>query len=60
MTDTIICKKCGEECDIDGEFPKFCAWCETCNDYAEGDGVKDYTEDWFASKIDALHERSRL
>ena len=32
----IKCAKCGTDCVIDGDFPKFFAWCEECSDYAEG------------------------
>lgn len=57
MTD--VCKKCGEECQIDREFPKFFAWCYTCQDYAEGDDIEEYTKDWLASGIDKARERSK-
>lgn len=58
MNDTIICKKCDEICQIDGEFPKFSAWCEVCNDYADCD-IDGYTADYLASGIDRAYEKSR-
>ena len=29
--------ECGEECELEGEYPKFEAWCEKCNNYARFD-----------------------
>jgi len=37
----ITCKKCREEIPVDGEYPKFFAWCFTCDDYADFD-LEDY------------------
>ena len=28
------CKRCGESCSIEDEYPKAFAWCDNCNDYA--------------------------
>ncbi|MBA7470156.1 hypothetical protein ES707_05434 [subsurface metagenome] len=58
MNDTVICSKCGELCCVDGEFPKFFAWCDMCNDYASCD-MGEYTENWLATKTDEAHEKNR-
>ena len=51
MNDTVICKKCGGICTIDGDFPKFYAWCDTCNDYADYD-MGEYAADYLATIAD--------
>lgn len=56
MNDTIICKRCNEICQIDGEFPKFSAWCDNCRDYVN---VEDYTVDYHTGLIDRAYERSK-
>lgn len=56
IDDLIECKKCGELCQIDGEFPKFSAWCETCNDYADCN-IDAYIVEWFASRIDEEYDK---
>lgn len=58
MNDTVICAKCGETCQVDGEFPKFFAWCDTCDDYASCD-MSEYTANYLASRIDDAHDRSK-
>lgn len=58
MEDLVECRRCGELCQVDGEFPKFFAWCDTCNDYADYD-MTEYAADYLATKIDAAHERQR-
>ena len=50
----IICTKWKESCIIDGEYPKFFAWCETCADYAEGFDCLEYSADWMGDKIDEV------
>lgn len=40
-----ICKKCGESVRVDGDYPKFFAWCDTCGDYAKGYNPVDTTSD---------------
>ncbi len=52
MKDEIECSKCKEFCLIDGEFPKFFAWCDTCRDYASGFDVTDYAADYMGNLID--------
>ena len=45
MTKYLRCKKCKDECQVDGEFPDFIVYCETCNDYAtynDEDLISDY------------------
>ncbi len=48
----IVCAKCDTDCQVDGEYPKFFAWCWECNDYAEGFDVCDYGADWMGNAID--------
>jgi hypothetical protein len=47
----ITCKKCGTVCQVDGEFPKFFAWCSCCDDYATYD-MDRYASDWMANDIE--------
>ena len=56
MNDAVECKRCGGICMVDGEFPKFFAYCDNCQDYVD---VKDYTIDYHAGLIDRAYERSR-
>ena len=58
MTDCVECRRCGELCYVDGEFPKFFAWCEKCKDYADYDMSK-YTADWLASATDKEYDRRK-
>lgn len=55
----IECKKCGELCVIEGEYPKFHAWCDTCGDYAKGFDCLDHAADWMGSKIDEVYDRMK-
>ena len=48
---TVICKKCGEECVVDGECPKFFAFCDTCHDYADYN-MDEFAIDHMAAKIE--------
>jgi len=41
-------------CQVDGEYPKFFAWCDECNDYAEGFDAFDYAADWMGDAIDQV------
>lgn len=50
------CPECGELCNIDGEFPKFFAWCDKCDDYVD---LGDYTADYLASRIDDAHDKEK-
>ena len=56
MNDTVECKRCGSICQIDGEFPKFFAYCDNCQNYVD---VDDYTADYLASEIDRAYEKSK-
>jgi len=58
MDGYIECRRCGELCMVDGEFPKFYAWCDTCNDYADYD-MSEYAADYLATQIDAAYEGHR-
>ncbi len=53
----IVCGKCDCICCIDGEYPRFFAWCEECQDYAEGFDACDHAAEWMAGQIDAAMDR---
>lgn len=53
----IGCQKCGNICIVDGEFPKFFAYCDTCGDYAEGFSDQEYAADYMGSLIDYTYDR---
>lgn len=59
MKPEIKCGKCGDDCMVDGEYPKFFAWCETCNDYADYD-MHEYAADYMGSLIDGAEHRMDL
>jgi len=48
----VKCKKCREICAVEGDYPKFHAWCDTCKDYAKGFDVFEYAADVMGSRID--------
>lgn len=50
--DSIICQKCGNEAYIDGDPSEYFAWCDECNDYAEGFDVLEYNQERYADMID--------
>jgi hypothetical protein len=52
-TDYFFCEKCGDACKVDGNFPKYFCWCDTCNDYARGFEEKEYAADEIGRRIDA-------
>lgn len=50
------CKRCGEPVSIEGEYPKFIAWCDNCNDYVEGFDPIDYAREFIADLADSVEE----
>ncbi len=38
----VECKKCGSICRVDGDFPRYLAWCYECNDYPAGFDGSEY------------------
>ena len=52
----VQCQRCGDWCEIEGEFPKFDAWCWNCNDYANYD-LSEYTADWLAAEMDRIYNK---
>lgn len=56
MNDTFVCQKCGYLCTIDGEYPKFDAWCDTCKNYAEGFDCLEYAAEHLGNKIDYIYD----
>ncbi len=59
MTHEFECQKCGEMCMVDGDPPKFLAWCCECDDYAKGFDDSDYAADYYASRIDDAMDRRK-
>lgn len=59
MNDLIECKKCGTLCQVDGEFPKFFAYCDTCDDYADYD-MEEWTADYMAMIADGRPEKGEV
>lgn len=53
----IECKKCKDMCIIEGAYPRFFAWCENCNTYAEGFDSLEYSEDYIADMVDQIESR---
>lgn len=59
MSDEIECKKCGEICVIDGEFPRYFAYCDFCHDYASGFDNEEYAANYIANLIDQEKDRRK-
>jgi len=57
MRDEVECNRCREVCIIDGDYPKFFAWCDTCKDYAEGFNADEYAADYMGGLIDDTYDR---
>lgn len=55
----IECNRCGNICEVDGDYPKYFAWCDTCSDYAEGFDGDEYAADVLAGTIDAAKEERK-
>jgi len=55
----VRCAKCGDICCIDGEDYKCWAWCDTCDDYAEGFDGAEYFMEQACAAADALRDRER-
>ena len=51
------CKKCGETCIADGDYPKFFCWCDECDDYAAGFDPTEYAAIVLANHIEAAELR---
>jgi len=48
----IICTRCGESCEVDGEYPEFICWCEICNDIPGSWNADDFSADYVAAVMD--------
>jgi len=55
----VECSRCGEICEVDGDFPRCFAWCETCKDYAGGFDCNAYAQEVMASIADGRPEEGR-
>jgi len=53
------CKRCGNICEVEGEYPRFSCWCDVCDREAWGFDVLEYGSDYLADAIDAEVERRR-
>ena len=56
MNTEIECSRCGEICAIDGDFPRYFAWCETCKDYAGGFDSEAYSQEVMGDIADSRPE----
>jgi len=54
----VTCAKCNSVCQVDGEYPKFFAWCDECDDYADCD-MSEFATEWFAGLVDYTYDRMR-
>ncbi|MHA2280086.1 MAG: hypothetical protein ACXAC5_04320 [Promethearchaeota archaeon] len=54
----VTCNKCKSICEVDGEYPKFFAWCDTCDDYADHD-MMEFATEWYAGLIDYTYDMMR-
>ena len=55
LTD-VKCKQCKKYCIIEGSYPKFFAWCETCKNYAKGFNAVEYAITWHTSILDEIED----
>ncbi len=53
------CTKCGEICEVDGEYPRWFAWCHECNDYAAGFDCLEYGADYMGAMADAVKDEGK-
>lgn len=56
--DEVKCK-CGEYVKIDGEYPKFFAYCDNCSDYVDSDrfDAYEYAGEYMANLYDSYRDR---
>ena len=54
MNDEFQCERCGSDCIIEGEYPRFECWCDNCKVEALGFDVLEYAADWYAKQIDCV------
>ena len=52
MTIEFICQHCHQSCIIDGDYPKFFCYCDTCHNYAEGFDATEYAADYMGAQMD--------
>ena len=57
--ENFICKKCKSECNVDGEYPKFFCWCDTCETYAKGFDVLKYSADYISGLTDYIYDKMK-
>ena len=56
MNDLVDCSRCGAVCVVDGEMPRYFAWCEVCKDYAGGFDGDAYAREVVADIADSRPE----
>ena len=55
----VECKKCGSVCCVDGDPPRWWAWCDECDDYAEGFDGMEHEGDRMAALADVAKDRRK-
>jgi hypothetical protein len=53
MINEFQCERCGSDCIIDGDYPRFDCYCEVCKKEAEGFDVLEYAAKWYAEQLDS-------
>lgn len=53
MNNVFQCQRCGYDCQVEGEYPRFDCYCDACKKPAEGFDVLEYAAEWYAHQIDA-------
>lgn len=56
MNQEITCAECQSECTVDGEYPEFFAWCDTCGDYAKGFDELEFGTDYISDRADSIED----
>lgn len=53
---SVVCRRCKNECSVEGEYPKFFSWCDECGDYPEGFDCLDYATEWISGYTDYVYD----
>lgn len=56
MKNEVECARCGTICQIDGEMPRYFAYCDGCQDYAGGFDSNEYAREVMADIADSRPE----
>lgn len=52
----VKCSRCGSICTVDGDMPRYFAWCEVCHDYVGGFDGDEYAREVMAGIADSRPE----